>query len=98
MNVKFSALIGVALGMFAFLAIAQPARADVSIEIISRLNSVRSLNAGTGTQSSFQPTSTGNEANEQGDGVQNQADISLETEPDSLEPSEDDFEGLLIRI
>jgi hypothetical protein len=98
MNVKLPVLIGLTFGIAAFVATAQPATAEVSIEIISRSGLDRGLNARTDTQSSFQPTAPVNEPNKRTDGTQHQSDISLEAESEQAEPSEDDFEGIVIRI
>lgn len=96
MNVKLPVLIGFIFGIAAFVATAQPATADVSIEIISR-STVRGLNTGTDAQPSFQSVPPERESTGREDG-EHQSNISLEIESEQAEPSEDDFEGIVIRI
>lgn len=98
MNVELPLLIGFTFSIAAFVATAQPATADVSIEIISRSSSARSLNTGTNARPSFQSTAPVDESNDRQDGAEHRSDISLEIESEQTEPSEDDFEGIVIRI
>ena len=97
MNVKLPVFIGL-FGVTALVTAAQPALADVSIEIISRSGSDRNLSIGNHfSPNTLQPAASVDEVNEQGDRSQHQSDISLESE-ENAESSEDDFEGILIRI
>ncbi len=100
MNVKLPVLTGFSLGLAAFMSAAQPALADVSIEIISRSGSVRGANPGNEigiNAPSFQPTASENEPDRQ-DRVQPGSQISVDAEQDTAEPTDDEFEGILIRI
>lgn len=101
MNVKSFALLSFSFGVISLIAPAQPTVAEVSVEIISRSNSVTSsvtsLNTETDSRASFQSSSTVSEQDQEGHS-QRRSDSSLEDRQDSFEPSDDDFEGILFRI
>jgi hypothetical protein len=100
MNTKLPVLISITFGLTAFMSAAQPALADVSIEIISRSSSGRSAETRNSLGSnahSFQPTAGEDESNHENQ-VQHRSEISFEAEQDSTEPADEEFEGILIRI
>lgn len=97
MNVKLPVFIGLSFGVAALVTTAQPAMADVSIEIISRSGSARSLSIGNNFSPNPLQPSPIDGATEQDERSQQQSEISLESE-ESAESPEDDFEGILIRI
>ena len=94
MNIKTLALS--TIFTFSTALIAHPAAADVSIEIISRSNQTKlEVSVGEDSRSSSQSPSTQVGLNEQ---TNDSHEVIESSQPQESESSDDEFEGILIRI